>query len=52
MHQEHGLLVGAILEALDFVKRYKDDLRAIFDQWPKLHIGLDALSNQKFLKGS
>jgi hypothetical protein len=23
----------------------------IFDQWQKLHLGLDALSNQKFLKG-
>ena len=25
-------------------------LRVIFDQWPKLHLGLDALSNQKILK--
>ena len=25
--------------------------RVIFDQWPKLHLGLDALSNQKILKG-
>ena len=23
----------------------------IFDQWPKLHLGLDALSNKKILKG-
>ena len=23
----------------------------IFDQWHKLHLGLDALSNQKILKG-
>ena len=22
-----------------------------FDQWPKLHLGLDALSNEKILKG-
>ena len=32
---------------LNFGKRYKDDLRVIFDQWPKLHFGLDALNNQK-----
>ena len=36
---------------LNFGKRNKDDLRVIFDQWPKLHLGLDALSNQKILKG-
>ena len=36
---------------LNFSKRDKDDLRVIFDQWPKLHLGLDALSNQKILKG-
>jgi hypothetical protein len=30
----------------------KDDLReGIFDQWPKSHLGLDGLSNQKILKG-
>ena len=23
-------------------KRYKDDLRVIFDQWPKLYLGFDA----------
>ena len=23
-------------------KRYKDDLRAIFDQWRKLYLGFDA----------
>ena len=33
---------------LNFVKRYEDDLRVIFDQW---YLGLDALSNQKILKG-
>ena len=33
---------------LNFGKRYVD---YIFDQWPKLHLGLDALSNQKILKG-
>ena len=26
-------------------------LRVIFDQWPKLHLGLDALSKQKILNG-
>ena len=36
---------------LNFGKRYEDDLPVIFDQWPKLHLGLDALSNQKILKG-
>ena len=41
---------------LNFGKRYEDESvshlkRVIFDQWPKLHIGLDALSNQKILKG-
>ena len=35
---------------LNFGKRYEDDLRVIFDQWPKLQLGLDALSNQKILK--
>ena len=34
-----------------FGKRYEDDFRIIFDQWPKLHLGLDALRNQKILKG-
>ena len=36
---------------LNFGKRYADDLRVIFDQWPKLHLGLDSLSNQKILNG-
>ena len=36
---------------LNFGKRYKDNLRVICDQWLKLHLGLDALSNQKILKG-
>ena len=36
---------------LNFDQRYEDDLWVIFDQWPKLHLGLDALSNQKILKG-
>ena len=36
---------------LNFGKKYQDGLRIIFDQWQKLHLGLDALSNQKILKG-
>ena len=36
---------------LNFGKRYEDDLRVILDQWLKLHLGLDALSNQKILNG-
>ena len=36
---------------LNVGKRYEDDLRVIFHQWPKLHLGLDAISNQKILKG-
>ena len=36
---------------LNFGKKYEDNIRVIFDQWPKLHLGLDALSNQKKLKG-
>ena len=36
---------------LNFGKKYEDDLSVIFDQWAKLHLGLDALSNQKTLNG-
>ena len=36
---------------LKFGKRYEVDLRVIFDQWQKSHLGLDALSNQIILKG-
>jgi hypothetical protein len=36
---------------LNFGKRYEDNSRVIFDQWPKLHLGSDALSNQKILNG-
>ena len=36
---------------LNFGKRYEDDIRVIFHQWQKLHLGLDALSNQKILNG-
>ena len=36
---------------LNFGKRYEDGLRVIFDQWQKLHFGLDVLSKQKILKG-
>ena len=47
------LLISTMVNGtlLNFGKRYEDDLRVIFDQWPKLHLGLDALSNQKILKG-
>ena len=34
---------------LNFGKGYENNLRVIFDQWPKLHLGLDALSNQIIL---
>ena len=36
---------------LNFGKRYENELMVIFDQWPKLHLDLDALSHQKILKG-
>ena len=36
---------------LNFGKRYENKLGVIFDQWPKLHLGLDALSNHKILNG-
>ena len=35
---------------VNFGKRYKDNLMVIFDQCPKLHIGLDALNNKKNLE--
>ena len=31
----------------NFVKRCKDNLKVIFDQWPKLHLSLNTLSNKK-----
>ena len=36
---------------LNFGKRYGDNLRVIFDQCSKMHLGLDALTNQKILLG-
>ena len=36
---------------LNFGKRYQEDLKVIFDQWQKLCLDLDALSNQNILKG-
>ena len=33
-----------------FGKDFDDDLKVIFDQWPKLHSGLDVLSNKKNLE--
>ena len=44
-----GTMVNGTL--LNFGKIYEDDFRVIFDQWQKFHLGLDALSNQKILKG-
>ena len=32
---------------LNFGKRYNDNLRVIFDQWLKLHLGLDAPKSNK-----
>ena len=45
------LLISTIVNGtlLNFGKRYDDKLRVIIDQCPKLHLGLDALSNQKIL---
>jgi hypothetical protein len=45
---EISTLVNGTL--LNFGKRYEDNLRFIFDQWPKLHLDLDDLCNQKTLK--
>ena len=47
------LLISTMVNGtlLNFGKRYEDDLRVIFNQWPKLPLDLDALSNQKILKG-
>ena len=36
---------------LNFGKGYEGNFMVIFDQWPKLHLGLDVLSNQKILNG-
>ena len=36
---------------LNFGKRYEDNKGVILDQWPKLHLGLDELSNLKILNG-
>ena len=45
----HSSMVNGTL--LNSGERYEDDLRVIFDESLKLHLGLDALSNQKILKG-
>ena len=42
--REIGTMVNGTL--LNFGKRY-NNFRDIFDQWLKLHLGLDALSNPK-----
>ena len=50
LYPNKGISTVVNVTLLNFGKRYEDNLRVIFDQWPKLHLGLDALSNQKFLK--
>ena len=47
-----NLLISTMVNGtlLNFGKRYKDDLRVIFDQWPKFHLGPNALSNLKNLE--
>ena len=44
-------LISTIVNGTLLNLRYEDDLRVIFDQWPKLNLGLDVLSNRKILKG-
>ena len=43
------LLISTIVNGtlLNFGKSYEDNLWVIFHQWHKLHLDLDALSNQK-----
>ena len=36
---------------LNFGKRHQDDFRVIFDQWPKLYIGIDVQCEIQILKG-
>ena len=50
-HSTNEISTMANATVLNFGKGYEDDLRVIFDQWPKFHLGLDALSNQRILKG-
>ena len=40
---------GTLLNFGKRTKRYEDDLRVIFDQWQKLHLGLDVLHCKKFV---
>ena len=35
---------------VNFGKRYEDNLRVIFNQWPKLHLGFDAKPEIGILK--
>ena len=35
---------------LEFGKRYKNDVRVIFDQWPKQNIGFDVEPEIRILK--
>ena len=45
-----AILLGQIESKLDYRLKTFQDFRVIFDQWPKLHLSLAALSNQKILK--
>ena len=47
------MLINTIVNGtlLNFGKIYEDNLRVIFDQWPKLQLSLDALINLKILNG-
>ena len=46
----HFLLL-TFFENFNFVKGYEFDLMVIFDQWPKLHLGLDVRPEIPILKG-
>ena len=45
---ESSPLCGTLL---NFGKKYHNNLRVSFKQWLKLHLGFDAQTNQKLLKG-
>ena len=52
-HSTDDSLISTMVNGtlLNFGKRYEDDFSVIFDHWPKLHLDLEAVSNQKILKG-
>ena len=41
------MVIGTLL---NFGKRYEDNLRVIFDKWPKLSLGLDVRPEIQILK--